>query len=148
MTVADSGFEAYINIMAAIPIFLIVGLFFIAGVLSVAGRIRNQVAFNRFWELEAMAPPEVSMARRGKRGGRKRRKLGSEKVLATPQHSQERVLGAVIFDGEVRCVECMPLSIPLDSQEVALITHDSGWTVPPICSCCGHSHEDLVEKAA
>ena len=47
---------------------------------------------------------------------------------------------AVMFDGCVYCVECIPEGVDLKSEEVQPIFAGSEWDVYPVCDECGEEH--------
>ncbi|HOR77249.1 MAG TPA: hypothetical protein PLG04_00400 [Anaerolineaceae bacterium] len=48
---------------------------------------------------------------------------------------------AVVYDGEVYCVECLPEGVDTDNPEVMPIFADSEWDYVPVCSICGAEHD-------
>lgn len=48
---------------------------------------------------------------------------------------------AVVYDGEVRCVECLPPGITIDSGEVDPILAGEEWCGPAICRICRFEHD-------
>jgi hypothetical protein len=48
---------------------------------------------------------------------------------------------AVVYDGEVYCVECLPEGVDTDNPEVMPIFADSEWDHVPVCSVCGTEHD-------
>jgi len=59
---------------------------------------------------------------------------------------------AVIYDGEVYCVECLPQApkgyehqqVTIDSDEVSPIFADSEWDYAPVCGACGMVHDYMT----
>ncbi|HOR77238.1 MAG TPA: hypothetical protein PLG04_00345 [Anaerolineaceae bacterium] len=48
---------------------------------------------------------------------------------------------AVVYDGEIYCVDCLPEGVDIDDPEVMPIFADSEWNDVPVCSVCGTAHD-------
>lgn len=48
---------------------------------------------------------------------------------------------AVVYDGEIYCVGCLPEGVSVDSDEVSPIFADSEWDYYPVCADCGTVHD-------
>jgi hypothetical protein len=48
---------------------------------------------------------------------------------------------AVVYDGEVYCVECLPVGVDEESDEVSPIFADDEWDDAPVCCMCGGEHD-------
>lgn len=49
---------------------------------------------------------------------------------------------AVIYNGAVYCIECLPAGIDVDNDEVLPIFASDEWQTPgPCCDTCGTLHE-------
>jgi hypothetical protein len=51
---------------------------------------------------------------------------------------------AVVYDGEVRCVDCLPPGIDLDSGEVEPILAAEEWDAPAVCRICRAEHDYMT----
>lgn len=59
---------------------------------------------------------------------------------------------AVVYDGAVYCVECLPQApdgyehqqVTVDSEEVSPIFADSEWDTAPVCDACGTVHDYMT----
>ena len=47
---------------------------------------------------------------------------------------------AVVYDGEIYCVECLPSEVDIQSEDVMPIFADSEWDNYPVCCICGYEH--------
>ena len=48
---------------------------------------------------------------------------------------------AVVYDGEVYCIECLPEGINPEANEVRPVFAGSEWDYYPSCAECGTVHE-------
>ena len=48
---------------------------------------------------------------------------------------------AVVYDGSVYCVECLPAGVSVDDDTVSPIFADSEWDSAPTCDMCGEAHD-------
>jgi len=48
---------------------------------------------------------------------------------------------AVVYEGEIFCVECLPDGISEHSDDVMPIFANSEWDYTPICCKCGCEHD-------
>lgn len=48
---------------------------------------------------------------------------------------------AVIFDGAVYCVKCLPKGISVDGDNVSPIFATDEWDAEPVCDKCGQLHD-------
>ena len=48
---------------------------------------------------------------------------------------------AVVYDGAIYCVECLPDGVDTDDEEVSPIFAGSEWDTAPCCEHCGWVHD-------
>lgn len=48
---------------------------------------------------------------------------------------------AVVYDGEIFCIACLPDGVNADSDEVSPIFAGSEWGYIPVCCECGTEHD-------
>jgi len=48
---------------------------------------------------------------------------------------------AVIYDGEIYCIGCLPKEVDYTSDDVFPIFADSEWDTFPVCCVCNTEHE-------
>ena len=48
---------------------------------------------------------------------------------------------AVIYNGEIYCVECLPDGVDVNDEDVLPIFADSEWCSFPVCIVCQRSHD-------
>ena len=48
---------------------------------------------------------------------------------------------AVVYDGEVYCVGCLPEGVNPTSEGVIPIFASDEWELPPVCERCGAEHD-------
>lgn len=48
---------------------------------------------------------------------------------------------AVVYDGEVYCVECLPQGIKTTHPDVSPIFAVDEWDIYPVCCVCGTKHD-------
>ena len=48
---------------------------------------------------------------------------------------------AVVYDGEIYCVNCLPDGVDVESDEVSPVFADSEWDYYPVCAECGAVHD-------
>ena len=55
---------------------------------------------------------------------------------------------AVVYDGEIYCIGCLPKIFPINRDDVHPIFADSEWGYYPVCTRCGKEHDymSLIEE--
>lgn len=53
---------------------------------------------------------------------------------------KEHDYAAVVFEGSVYCVGCLPIGVTVDDAEVSPIEPDEKWDAPAVCERCGFEH--------
>ena len=48
---------------------------------------------------------------------------------------------AVVYDGAVYCVECLPDGVSTDDDDVCPIFASDEWDYAPCCDDCGYEHD-------
>lgn len=48
---------------------------------------------------------------------------------------------AVVYDGEIYCIGCLPKNVSVKSEDVHPIFADSEWTYYPVCCECQTEHD-------
>jgi len=48
---------------------------------------------------------------------------------------------AVVWDGDVYCIECLPEGVNVEDDDVYPIFAGSEWDYPPVCRKCGEVHD-------
>ena len=48
---------------------------------------------------------------------------------------------AVVYDGAVYCVDCLPDGVVAESADVHPIFASDEWDCPPVCNKCGAEHD-------
>ena len=51
---------------------------------------------------------------------------------------------AVVFEGCVYCVGCLPVGVTIDDHEVLPIDADEQWDAPATCERCGIEHDYMA----
>jgi hypothetical protein len=48
---------------------------------------------------------------------------------------------AAVYEGNVYCIECLPVGVDLDDDEVVPILATEEWDAPATCEACGLEHD-------
>ncbi len=48
---------------------------------------------------------------------------------------------AVVYEGEVYCVDCLPSEVDIEDPDVEPIFAGSEWDIAPVCCACGEVHD-------
>ena len=51
---------------------------------------------------------------------------------------------AVIYDGEVFCVECLPHNVNCKDDVISPIFAGEEWQYRPVCCECGEEHDYMI----
>lgn len=51
---------------------------------------------------------------------------------------------AVIWEGDIRCTECLPKDIDVEDESISPIFAGSEWDYYPVCAVCGCVHEYIT----
>jgi hypothetical protein len=65
----------------------------------------------------------------------------SEPRLGRIEEPDPDDFAAVVYDGDVRCIECLPPGVDIDSAEVDPILAGEEWCGPAVCRICRFEHD-------
>lgn len=101
------------------------------------GRWWTEAAFDRFWDMERLAPLETQSRLDP------RFEL-PEDLMIEAEDTEIEVVEAVSFDGAVWCLMCLPDHASLLDEDVMPISSGDEWGASyPICLACGHEHRHV-----
>ena len=52
---------------------------------------------------------------------------------------------AVVYDNEIYCLNCLPVDVTVQSEEITPIFAGSEWDEYPVCCVCGHEHDYVIK---
>jgi hypothetical protein len=55
---------------------------------------------------------------------------------------------AIVYEGCVYCIDCLPAGVDLDDAEVQPIFASEEWDAPAVCDHCGAEHDYMTINGA